>query len=98
MAQSQSEMNMQAASAFKKADDELNKVYGKVLAEMDTASKEKLRDSQRLWVKFRDAEGNFRADLEARGGSMAPLILYGTMTDLTEKRSNQLRSILKESG
>lgn len=97
-AQSQQEMNAQAAEEFKKADKELNQVYAKVLAELDDEAKERLKKSQRAWVAFRDAEADFRADAEARGGSMWPLIHEGARSSLTKDRVKALREYLIEEG
>ena len=73
-AQSQAEMNRQAAKDFHKADAELNSAYAALMAKLpDAEGKEKLKESQRAWIAFRDAEAAFVAE-QARGGSMAPTI------------------------
>lgn len=95
-AQSQHEMNAEAAAEFAKADKELNEVYGKVLGVLDDGSKEKLKKSQRAWVAYRDAEADFSADAEARGGSMWPLVHEGTRARLTKERVRSLRELLIE--
>lgn len=58
MAQTQGEMNTDACSAYKAADQKLNEVYQAVLKKhrTDTALTTRLREAQRTWVKFRDAE------------------------------------------
>jgi uncharacterized protein YecT (DUF1311 family) len=92
-AQTQAEMNRQAAKDFKKADAELNSTYAALMAKLpDAESKQKLKESQRAWLTFRDAEAAFAAD-QARGGSMAPTIRYATMTEL---RIKQLKSHFEE--
>jgi uncharacterized protein YecT (DUF1311 family) len=79
-AQSQAEMNRQAAKDFEKADAELNKTYEAHLRKFpDAEGKEKLKKSQWAWLAFRDAEAAFPAD-QARHGSMAPTIRYETIT------------------
>ncbi|HEY1123645.1 MAG TPA: lysozyme inhibitor LprI family protein [Haloferula sp.] len=93
-AQSQQEMNAEAAESFKKADKELNEVYAKVLANLDDEAKENLKKSQRAWVAWRDAEAAFRADAEARGGSMWPLIHEGVRGRLTKERVKSLKELL----
>ena len=93
-AQSQQEMNAAAAENFKKADKELNEVYAKVLANLDDAAKENLKKSQRAWVAWRDAEAVFRADAEARGGSMWPLVHEGIRSRLTKERVKGLKELL----
>lgn len=94
-AQSQMEMNAEAAADYEKADRRLNAVYAKVQKQLDAEGRAKLRIAQRAWVEFRDAEAQLHADTEARGGSMAPLILFGTMTRLTEERIAQLEEFLR---
>ena len=95
-AQSQPEMNRQAANDFEKADTELNKSYEALLRKLpDTEGKEKLKQSQRGWLAFRDAEATFASD-QARGGSMASTIRYEIMTELTQQRIKQLKVHLEE--
>ena len=93
-AQSQQEMNAEAAESFKKADKELNEVYAKVLANLDDGAKENLKKAQRAWVAWRDAEAAFRADAEARGGSMWPLVHEGIRSRLTKERVKSLKELL----
>jgi len=95
-AQSQAEMNRQAAKDFEKADTELNKTYEALRRKLpDAESKQKLKESQRAWLVFRDAEAAFAAD-HARGGSMAPALHYETMPELTQQRIKQLRTRLTD--
>ncbi|MBO0695100.1 MAG: DUF1311 domain-containing protein [Verrucomicrobia bacterium] len=92
-AQTQAAMNAQARADFRQADAELNKTYQAVLAKLpDSESKEKLKQSQRAWLTFRDAEAAFAAG----GGTMAPTLRYATMTELTEQRIKQLKLRLEE--
>ena len=85
-------MNAQARTEFAQADAELNKTYEALLKKLpDAEGKEKLKQSQRAWLAFRDAEAAFAAD-EARGGTMAPTLRYATMTELTEQRTKQLKT------
>jgi uncharacterized protein YecT (DUF1311 family) len=94
-AQTQAQMNQEAAADFKKADAELNKVYPQVVAKLDAEGKEKLKAAQRAWVAFRDAQAELDADM-ARGGTMAPLLRATSMTQTTEDRVKQLKAFLKE--
>jgi len=85
-------MNTQARAEFQQADAELNKTYEALLKKLPGAeSKEKLKQSQRAWLAFRDAEAAFAAD-EAHDGSMAPTLRHATMTELTEQRIKQLKA------
>ena len=95
-AQTQAAMNAQVRAEFEQADAELNKTYEALLAKLpDAESKQKLKESQRAWLAFRDAEAAFAGD-QVRGGSMAPTIRYATMTELTEQRIKQLRTRLTD--
>jgi uncharacterized protein YecT (DUF1311 family) len=90
-AQSQAEMNAQARKGFERVDAELNKIYQSLLAKLaDTEAKNKLRESQRAWTAFRDAEAAFAAD-QFRGGSAAPVLRWTSMTETTEQRIKQLK-------
>ena len=92
-AQTQAAMNAEARADFKKADAELNKTYEALLKKLpDAESKQKLKESQRAWLAFRDAEAAFAAG----GGTMAPTLRYATMTELTEQRIKQLKLHLEE--
>src|SRR4030042_6032277 len=52
------EMSVCAEEDFKKADAELNKVYNTLLQneKSDAIFIKNLRESQKAWIKFRDAE------------------------------------------
>ncbi|MEA3187403.1 MAG: hypothetical protein QOD99_1233 [Chthoniobacter sp.] len=95
LAQSQHEMNRQAEADFQKADAELNKVYHKIMAELDSEAQTKMKAAQRAWIVFRDAQAEYEADADARGGSMYPQLYYGECADLTRRRIKQLRGPTK---
>jgi uncharacterized protein YecT (DUF1311 family) len=95
-AQTQAGMNAQARADFERADSERNKTYEALLTKLsDTESKQKLKQSQRAWLAFRDTEAAFAAG-QARGGSMAPTIRYETMAELTQQRIKQLKARLTD--
>lgn len=96
-AQNQNEMNQQAARDFEKADIALNKVYNQLAMKLDRESKTKLKSAQRAWIQFRDAEAQFEADLDARGGSLAPLIYNGRRAEFTKIRMKELQRLLKDN-
>ena len=87
-------MNAQARAEFERADAELNKRYEALLKKLpDAESKQKLKESQRAWLAFRDAEATFAAGPR---GTMAPTLRYATMTELTQQRIKQLRTRLTD--
>ena len=75
------------------ADAELNAVYQKALNAMpDSEAKEKLRETQRAWIAYRDAEIALYAAMGTGGGG-----LKITQTELTEERTKRLRGITEDA-
>ena len=102
-ARSQAEMNACAARDFETADAELNRVWRDSIAnareldrEPDANADERpsyentLRDAQRAWLAFRDAQCEWEG-YEARGGSMETMIYESCRAALTRERIDQLR-------
>jgi uncharacterized protein YecT (DUF1311 family) len=96
----QADMNQCAYLDFEKADKQLNALWPGIKAEtkqQDTDEGEgkteyldALMASQRAWIAYRDAECQ-RYSNESKGGSMQPLLLYGCMASMTEKRIKELQ-------
>lgn len=98
-AQSQWDMTMESDREFKKADKELNFVYQKILIKYakNTEFIKALRESERLWVKFRLSELNMRfpgADKKYYG-SVLPMCVNGLAEKITKKRTAELKEWLK---
>ena len=92
-AQSTAEMREQTREAFRQADSEMEKVYEALLARLpDAEAKLKLKKSQQAWVAFRDAVATFAAD-RVRGGSMAGLEYFSSMTESTKQRIKQVKQL-----
>ena len=102
--QTQLDMNQCAGIDFQRADIELNRVWREAIAaaRQDDAGiagtndrrqteEAQLREAQRGWLVFRDAECTVEGYREARGGSMEPLIYNGCRARLTRERTAQLR-------
>ena len=92
-AQTQAQLNAVARKDFAKADADLNKTYQTVLAKLPNAERQKLKESQRAWIKSRDAEGASAAE-ETDGASIGPTVRYGRMTELTRKRIDELKAMI----
>ncbi|MCP9752327.1 lysozyme inhibitor LprI family protein [Ferruginibacter sp. HRS2-29] len=72
--QTQLEMNSEAFAAYQKADSEMIMVYKKVLKKLtDTKQKQALIQTQRNWIKYKEAHCKAIADLY-EGGSMRGMI------------------------
>ncbi|HXJ78222.1 MAG TPA: lysozyme inhibitor LprI family protein [Candidatus Methylomirabilis sp.] len=79
---------------YQQADIEMTAAYQALMGQLDQIGRTKLRQAQRAWVKYRDAEADLQADA-ARGGTLAPLIRASALADLTESRREQLRKDTK---
>lgn len=80
-----------SAQAYQAADDELNKAYQRLVDRLEhhSASLEKLREAQRQWVGFRDAECAFESSA-VEGGSAQPMIRNFCLENLTQTRTQTL--------
>jgi uncharacterized protein YecT (DUF1311 family) len=101
--QTQADMNFCAEIDFERADAALNAAWREAIAAARTADREidrsdqrpteeaKMREAQRAWLIFRDAQCTVEGYDEARGGSMEPMIYSGCQARLTRERTAQLR-------
>ncbi|TQS74014.1 DUF1311 domain-containing protein [Rhodobacteraceae bacterium] len=89
----QSDMNQCAYRDLQSADALLNTAYKEARARARAFGAEnaaQLLGAQRAWIAFRDADCAARAEQYA-GGSIQPLIHATCMTELTERRTQDLR-------
>ena len=75
----------------KEWDKELNIVYQKIMKVADPVTKNKLRNAQRAWIKFRDSEveKSYYTN-NPNAGSIGILFSLNTAVKLTEERAVQL--------
>ena len=52
------------AAEIELQDARLNKAYKEVMSQLSESRKKELRDAQRAWIKYRDANCKFYADAE----------------------------------
>jgi uncharacterized protein YecT (DUF1311 family) len=101
--QAQMEMNACAAIEFERADAELNAEYRRAIVWARDDDREErvagddrpgdeatLREAQRAWLAFRDAQCRLEGYAE-RGGSMEPMVYEQCRARLTRQRTAQLR-------
>ncbi len=89
----QSGMNTCAASKLKKADEELNAIYGKLLSRLGSEQKTFLKAAERSWIHYRDK----MCELEGsgtKGGSINPMIVANCLTELTAGQTRRLSQYL----
>ncbi|MCK5903281.1 MAG: DUF1311 domain-containing protein [Cocleimonas sp.] len=102
---SQSALNQCADKAFRTADKALNQAYDALIkrAGKDKFAIKKLRESQRLWIKFRDAELDYIFPCKDHNkrhcwGSMIGILYPEAKKDLTIERTQRLKKYLKKQG
>jgi len=93
-AQTQMEMNQDAASEFKAADKELNAIYQQILEDYadDDVFLANLKEAQRCWIDFRDAQLKMKYPDREPGyyGSIQPVCEMTYLTELTQDRIKTL--------
>ena len=95
---SQQGMNRCAGEAFERADKALNAQWAKVMAgEGDKEEDKLLLESQRAWLKYRDANCLASA-YSSIGGSIWPLLVSGCKAELTRQRTHELVVMLEGEG
>ncbi|MBL0201584.1 MAG: DUF1311 domain-containing protein [Chitinophagaceae bacterium] len=93
-AQTQFEMNRQAAADAKNADAAMTAQYKKTMAALDEKGKKLLLEAQRAWIKYKEAHCTSVAN-NYEGGSMQPMVYNGCITDLTKARTKELQALLE---
>lgn len=81
-------------------DAVLNQSYKKLSGALEAPGKAALKDAQRKWIAFRDAECNlaYMAAGGDEGGQMAPLAANDCMMSLTAIRASELTTYLEAAG
>lgn len=90
------EMKQCTAKTFKKADDELNKVYRELMSKLaDEGHKASLKTAQQSWLKYRDSNCDFEAYLN-RGGTIYSVVVSDCMTKMTASRTKEMKGEIQE--
>ncbi len=91
-------MNDCAHQEYVKADAEMNRVYKQlisVLAADQAKDQTKLREAQRAWVKYRDANCESESSLN-EGRTIYPMVYDICLTSMTEERTKRLKDMLAD--
>ena len=86
----QGEMNACFEREYREADAELNKTYEALRDRVSSTGRETLRDAQRAWIAYRDAQCAFES-AGTEGGSIHPTIVAICRTELTRTQTRRLR-------
>jgi uncharacterized protein YecT (DUF1311 family) len=108
--EAQQALNYCAGQDYAEADDVLNSVYKKAMQwarDEDKAVKEyspelvgavdALKKAQRAWIDYRDGHCD-ATGFHARGGSMEPQLVANCLKEMTQKRTGELRALMKGLG
>ena len=75
--------------AYSRWDKELNRVYGELLKKFNDEDKKRLREAQRAWLKFLDAESDLlwaEALYGGTGGTLAPVAVSDAARMIVRQR------------
>ena len=93
-AQTQGEMNAETAGEFQAADKQLNSIYQEILSDYadDEAFIASLKEAQRCWIAFRDAQLKMKYPDREPGhyGSIQPVCEANYLAELTRERTAAL--------
>jgi uncharacterized protein YecT (DUF1311 family) len=92
-AMNQNDMNICASQDFDRSDAKLNKVYKALVAKLEGKEIDQLKEAQRAWLTYRDAECRYTVR-QNEGGSIYPTVWFGCLTQQTETRTKQLQAHL----
>ena len=97
--QSQLDMNIVTATEYKTADLKMNIIYNEILKKYakNTLLIKNLKNAQRKWLHFRDAQLAMKFPKRSRGfyGSVLPMCEAHYLAELTQDRNRQLEEWLK---
>ena len=77
------------AEAYLQADLKLNRLYGRIERVLGEKDRAHLKNAQRLWVQFRDANCSAEYNLH-EGGSAAPMVKAACLEATTRHRIEEL--------
>jgi len=92
----QLEMNACAAKEYQSEDAKLNKYYKELIRKVGASEKQKLKATQRAWIKFRDLQCELEAS-NYEGGSIQPLIRSSCLAQVTKQRNEDLRRMIEDA-
>lgn len=88
----QSEANRCAVMALNSYDKKISNIYNDYLKKLNSSERESLKDSQRLWVQFKEKDCKFESSPVSKG-SMYQYVFSACLIDRTEKRMTELEKM-----
>jgi uncharacterized protein YecT (DUF1311 family) len=87
------EMKEDASRAYGVSDKAMNTAYTELMGILNAEGKKRLKEAQRAWIAYRDAQAGFDCHHLA-GGTMEGLEQIGALNLLTQERTKRLREDL----
>ncbi len=85
-------------AAVDAANGTIDKVYGELMGKLDDKQQKSLKETQRAWIKWRDAEADFVARLGgAIGGSAMRVDFANAQLKLIQERTKILRGYIEQA-
>jgi uncharacterized protein YecT (DUF1311 family) len=85
-------------AAVDSANADLDKVYKQLMSKLDAEQQKSLKEAQRAWIKWRDAEADIIARVGgAVGGSAMRVDYANAQAKLIKERTEVLRGYLKDA-
>ena len=91
--QTQGDMTICETRNLKQDDESLNAVYKKLVSKISPAGRDRLREAETSWVRYRDAQCEFNT-AGSEGGSIHAMMLGQCLSALTRAQTEELRSQL----
>lgn len=88
-AQSTAEMKQDAGTRFDQADKAMNAAYQQLMKILNEEGRKRLRETQRAWITYRDAQAGFDSH-HFVGGTAEGLERTGSLELLTRERTKRL--------
>ena len=82
---------------YQYADKQLNAIYSAAIKNLDEDRKTKLRDSQREWIKFRDANFALALSLNNDAGSYGGIVFGNYKANFVANRVKELVNIFTQA-
>lgn len=75
------------------ADQELNAVYKEIMKSLSPDAREKFKQAQRAWLKYRDASIALISEIEKESGSYGGVVIANYKAKIVEKRVLELKHV-----
>jgi len=85
-------MNQCAASELDRETNKINKTYNEFRKKLNPTQKQKLKEVQLAWIKFKDLACQFETS-GVEGGSAHSMILMNCLTEKTRQRNKELDAL-----